>query len=88
MNKIFFNKSLPKWFGFRNKSSQVNSFAGSKRGEFFQVKPEITNQYLEDPFMIEQLKIDIPNEVVTLKIHFKSESSNKIKILILIIQLF
>lgn len=38
------------------------AFAGSKRGNFFQNAPKLSNQYLEDPFMIEQLALDIPKE--------------------------
>ena len=40
-----------------------SSFSASKRGEFFQSKPEITNQFLEDPFLIEQLELEIPEPV-------------------------
>lgn len=40
------------------------TFSTSKRGNFFQSKPEITNQFLEDPFMIEQLQLDVPEPVL------------------------
>ena len=46
----------------RFKSAQT-AFAASKRGNFFQNAPKLSNQYLEDPFMIEQLALDIPKEV-------------------------
>ena len=47
--------------------SYLNNYASSKRGNFFQIKPEITNQYLEDPFMIKQLQLEIPQEVHKIK---------------------
>lgn len=40
-----------------------SSFGAAKRGDFFQPKPEITNQFLEDAFMQEQLKLEIPEPV-------------------------
>ena len=40
------------------------SFSSCKRGSFFQSKPEIRNQFLEDTFMVEQLKLDIPEKVL------------------------
>ena len=40
-----------------------SSFSAGKRGDFFQAKPEITNQFLEDPFLIEQLELEIPEPV-------------------------
>ncbi len=53
--------------GSRKLLSQVrfqSSFSAGKRGEFFQPKPEITNQFLEDPFLIEQLELEIPEPVL------------------------
>ncbi len=48
-----------------------STFSGSKRGDFFQPKPEITNQFLEDAFMVEQLKLEIPEPVCNQKLIFK-----------------
>jgi hypothetical protein len=41
----------------------LSSFSHSKRGTFFQEAPKLTNQYDEDTFMQDQLKIEIPKEV-------------------------
>jgi len=62
-----------------------SSFAAGKRGDFFQTKPEITNQFLEDPFLIEQLELEIPEPVKTLFNHTHYDSPiylNKKKLLV------
>lgn len=43
--------------------ANLATFSRSKRGNFFQNEPKISNQYEEDPFLREQLQIDIPKEV-------------------------
>ncbi|CAF0767429.1 unnamed protein product [Brachionus calyciflorus] len=57
MNRFLISK-LP----LINLQSNLASFAGSKRGNFFQNEPKISNQYEEDPFLREQLEIEIPKE--------------------------
>ena len=42
----------------------LSTFSHAKRGSFLQEKPKLTNQYDEDPFLKEQLQIEIPKEVV------------------------
>lgn len=42
----------------------VSSFARSRRGNFFQQEPQLSNQYDEDLFMREQLKIEVPDMVI------------------------
>lgn len=43
---------------------RLSSFSHAKRGKFFQEQPKLTNQFDEDPFMREQLEIEIPKEVM------------------------
>ena len=62
MNKLIIKKQFLPIYQVK---SYLNSYAASKRGDFFQIKPEITNQFLEDPFMIKQLQLEIPQEVHT-----------------------
>ena len=40
-----------------------STFSRSNRGDFFQSAPKLTNQFLEDAFLREQLKLEIPKEV-------------------------
>lgn len=47
----------------KNFKLNISKFSGSKRGDFFQQEPKLTNQYEEDPFMREQLSLEIPKEV-------------------------
>jgi hypothetical protein len=42
-----------------------STFSGSKRGDFFQKAPKLSNQFLEDVFLREQLELEIPKEVFT-----------------------
>lgn len=49
-----------------------STFSHAKRGSFLQEQPKLTNQYDEDPFMKEQLAIEIPKEVnnIIIKLNF------------------
>jgi len=40
-----------------------SSFSKAKRGDFFQSAPKLTNQYVEDVFLREQLHLEVPKEV-------------------------
>ncbi|RNA04176.1 acyl- dehydrogenase family member 11-like [Brachionus plicatilis] len=57
MSRILLLKSLNK-----SSISTLATFSHSQRGNFFQNEPKISNQYEEDPFLKEQLEIDIPKE--------------------------
>lgn len=48
---------------YLNSVSNLATFSHSKRGNFFQNEPKISNQFEEDPFLREQLRLDIPEEV-------------------------
>lgn len=41
----------------------LSTFSGAKRGDFTQTEPKLGNQYEEDTFLKESLKLDIPQEV-------------------------
>jgi hypothetical protein len=43
--------------------SALSTFSGAKRGDFTQTEPKLGNQYEEDVFLKESLKLDIPQEV-------------------------
>lgn len=51
-----------------NSISTLATFSHSKRGNFFQNEPKISNQFEEDPFLREQLRLDIPEEVLHVQI--------------------
>ena len=40
-----------------------STFSRAKRGDFFQTAPKLTNQYIEDAFLREQLHLEVPKEV-------------------------
>jgi hypothetical protein len=42
----------------------VTTFSRSSRGTFFQKEPKLENQYSEDPFLREQLAIELPIELM------------------------
>ena len=59
MHKIrYLRNSLPKSL----KHASIGTFSGAKRGEFTQLAPTLGNQYEDDAFLRESLRLEIPAE--------------------------
>ena len=61
MNKFKFNKNLSNYFKFNIRCQ--STFSKANRGAFFQDEPQLRNQYKEDAYLREHLKLVIPTEV-------------------------